>query len=129
MTDAAFDLPRRLVSHLRDFERPWAIAGGWALDLFVGYQSRPHCDIEMTLFRGDEVEFRRYLTTCRMRTVANGEEAPIAPRQPLGDGIHQLRATLPDLIFDVLLAEAEGDGWVYRRDRRIRRTRADVILP
>ena len=32
---------------------PWWIAGGWALDLFVGKQSRPHKDLDIGVLRRD----------------------------------------------------------------------------
>jgi hypothetical protein len=31
----------------------WCIAGGWALDLFTGEQSRPHEDIDIVVARSD----------------------------------------------------------------------------
>jgi hypothetical protein len=32
---------------------PWWIAGGWALDLFLGQVSRSHADIDVGIFRAD----------------------------------------------------------------------------
>ncbi len=32
---------------------PWWIAGGWALDLFAGDQSRPHKDLDVGILRND----------------------------------------------------------------------------
>ena len=43
---------------MRDFGRPWCVAGGWALDLFIGEQSRPHSDIDIALFREDQAALR-----------------------------------------------------------------------
>jgi hypothetical protein len=34
---------------------PWS-AGGWALDLFVGAQSRPHDDLDVRILRRDVLE-------------------------------------------------------------------------
>jgi hypothetical protein len=28
-------------------DRTWFIAGGWAIDLFIGKQTRPHQDLEI----------------------------------------------------------------------------------
>src|ERR1700694_1145532 len=33
---------------------PWWIAGGWAIDLFVGHQTRPHDDIDIVVLRRDQ---------------------------------------------------------------------------
>lgn len=32
---------------MKGFDRPWFIGGGWALDLAVGRQTRPHEDVEI----------------------------------------------------------------------------------
>jgi hypothetical protein len=35
---------------------PWWIAGGWALDLFLGYQTRGHGDLDVGVLRCDIVD-------------------------------------------------------------------------
>jgi len=39
---------------MSDFKRPWYIAGGWAVDLYLGYVSREHGDIEILVYREDQ---------------------------------------------------------------------------
>lgn len=39
-------LPRQVLSLLDGFGKPWWVAGGWAVDLFIGRPTRPHKDIE-----------------------------------------------------------------------------------
>jgi hypothetical protein len=36
------------------FDAPWWIAGGWALDLWIGSESRPHRDLDVAILRGDQ---------------------------------------------------------------------------
>lgn len=43
--------PDELSARLADFDVPWAIAAGWAIDLFVGGTPRVHKDIEMVVAR------------------------------------------------------------------------------
>ena len=43
------------------FERPWWIAGGWALDMFVGRKTREHTDIDVELLRHDQLAVQSYL--------------------------------------------------------------------
>ncbi len=40
---------------------PWWIAGGWAIDLFLGRQTRTHGDTDVLIRRDDQLEVQRYL--------------------------------------------------------------------
>jgi hypothetical protein len=37
---------------------PWAFAGGWAIDLWFGEQTRPHHDVEVVVHRRDQEAVR-----------------------------------------------------------------------
>jgi len=43
--------PKQLASRLQALEVPWAVAAGWAIDLFVGRESRAHDDLEIVVAR------------------------------------------------------------------------------
>jgi len=43
--------PKQLASRLRALEAPWAVAAGWAIDLFAGRESRAHDDLEIVVAR------------------------------------------------------------------------------
>jgi len=55
MTDAVWRpaTPIEVLEWLSPLSEPWWIAGGWALDLFVGQVTRPHGDIDVGIFRRD----------------------------------------------------------------------------
>jgi hypothetical protein len=40
----------QIAALMQRFERPSCIAGGWAIDLFLGRMTRPHKDIEIAIF-------------------------------------------------------------------------------
>src|SRR5688572_25039349 len=40
---------------------PWWIAGGWAIDLFIGHQTRPHADTDILILRQDQLAARATL--------------------------------------------------------------------
>jgi hypothetical protein len=44
--------PEEVAARLAGVPPPWYVAGGWALDLFLGYQRRPHEDIEIGVLHG-----------------------------------------------------------------------------
>ncbi|MCL4541605.1 MAG: hypothetical protein M1396_04620 [Chloroflexi bacterium] len=51
---ALFTAVRPVATLLTDFDRPWFIAGGWAIDLFLGRQTRAHKDVEIAVLRQDQ---------------------------------------------------------------------------
>lgn len=42
---------------------PWWIAGGWAIDLFLGRQTREHQDIDVLILRRDHQAVRSLFRT------------------------------------------------------------------
>jgi hypothetical protein len=60
MLDDPLDQPRAAATVMIDFDRPWCIAGGWAIDLAVGHATRQHKDVEIAIFREDQ-HLRAYL--------------------------------------------------------------------
>jgi hypothetical protein len=63
---------------------PWWIAGGWALDLYAGAQSRPHGDLDVGVLRRDAREIFAALSSWEVFEVRAGMltrlEAGGAPR-------------------------------------------------
>jgi hypothetical protein len=46
---------------MRGFEPDWFVAGGWAIDLFLEKTTRPHEDIEIAIFRKNQLALQDYL--------------------------------------------------------------------
>ena len=68
MADAAGPLgrwqprtPREVATFFAALDVPWWIAGGWAIDLFVGRQTREHEDIDILILRRDQHAVRALL--------------------------------------------------------------------
>src|SRR5262245_20625256 len=57
----SFSEPTRVQDLLRGFPCPWGVAGGWALDLFLNRVTREHHDIEIAIFRADQLALQEYL--------------------------------------------------------------------
>ncbi|MBP2242833.1 hypothetical protein J2Z40_003414 [Cytobacillus eiseniae] len=49
----SFEQCRRINKLMENFNWSWFIAGGWAIDLHIGKESRIHKDIEIAIFRKD----------------------------------------------------------------------------
>jgi hypothetical protein len=101
----------------------WAVAGGWALDLWLGQQTREHHDVEVVVQRQDQLALRAGLA----------DEWELRCQDPPGSGwrlwareriefpAFQLQARSPSGEFDIFLETTRDDYWRFRRDKRIGR--------
>lgn len=53
--------PREVSAALGGMPRPWWIAGGWAIDLHLGQETRAHADTDVLVLRDDQLEVQRRL--------------------------------------------------------------------
>jgi len=70
--------PDDAVELLRGLDVPWWIAGGWSLDLFLGYESRPHVDLD--------VEGRLHQTQERVTLAEEADHEVVARNEDLDLG-------------------------------------------
>jgi hypothetical protein len=109
---------------MKDFGRPWAVAGGWALDLFLGFQTRSHADVDIAIRRADQHKLHPRLAGSQVAKVVAGQLLPWATGEFLAAPVHELHAEWSDgRQLEFLLNEFDRDSleWVYRRDHRVRR--------
>lgn len=121
----------RAAKVMHGFRGRWGIAGGWAIDLFVGRQMRPHVDIDVAILRDDQARLRESLSDARVEKVVDRQLVPWEPAERLELPIHEVHATWPDgFHVEFLLNEWDrGSGeWIFRRDPRIRRPVDNVFL-
>lgn len=60
--DAAFKPLTDQVAHVEDLAVPWYVAGGWAIDLFVGRVTRDHHDVDLVIARSDQRAAYEHIT-------------------------------------------------------------------
>lgn len=116
---------------MRGFPGAWCVAGGWALDLFLGRQTRAHADVDLAIFRADQHALQRHLHAWKLLKVENGRLSPWAAGErielPVHE-IHAMRGTGEPGALEILLNECEGDRWVYRRDPAVTLPVARLIV-
>ena len=105
---------------------PWAVAGGWAIDLHVQAETRPHDDIEIVVSR-DHIEIvAACLGELDWFGVGGGRVAMAAAPEELhqtwGRDRYKQRRRI-----DALREPWRGEDWVFRRDPRIRRPLTEAI--
>ena len=124
-------LPLRVAAIMDGFGPGWFVAGGWAIDLFLGKITRPHDDIEIAVFRKDQAALHDCLDGWLLRKVVGGELCEWRRGEWLGPPVHELHclneAAEPPQ-FEVLLNETSGDEWVFRRNEKVRRPLAELHL-
>jgi len=116
---------------MRDFPAPWAVAGGWAIDLLLGRRTRTHADVDVAVFRADQAAVREHLRGWELRKVVGGELVPWREGEWLALPIHEVHASREDgdpRALELLLNERDGDRWLFRRDPRISLPLARAIL-
>jgi hypothetical protein len=122
--------PRDAASLLAGIDVPWWIAGGWALEMFRGTVTRPHSDLDVGVLRRDISTVLDRLSGWEMFEAKGGRLTRLAPGALPRVDVYSLwgRPTAGDLwAIELMLNEADGDMWVYRRDPRIRRPLATAI--
>jgi RimJ/RimL family protein N-acetyltransferase len=119
---------------VREFQRVagaysgfWCVAGGWACDLFLGYKTRGHEDLEIVALREDESALYQHFHRHQPSKIFAGEP----PRfeawkgEPIEREVIQLRLAPLKIEggivdFDLLLTPSEGGQWICRRDEALR---------
>ena len=102
----------------------WWIAGGWALDLFLGQQTREHSDVDIAVFRDDQDLVRNHLPRWTFEYVDTGSHERIPWRDDfrINVPIHEIWAQSAGSHsqLEFLLNERDATDWIFRRDKRAR---------
>jgi hypothetical protein len=119
------------------FPHPWMIAGGWAIDLFLGIVRRQHKDVDIAIFRQDQLALQEHIRGWQVYKADAGKLEPWAAGDYIEPPIHTIWAWRPgrpagdvrgqpDLEF--LFDERDATHWLFRRDPRITRPLAKACL-
>jgi hypothetical protein len=112
--------PAQAAARLEDVAAPWAVAAGWALELFAGRSWREHEDVEVAAPAARFDELRPALAGLELWVpVGDGRLRPLEGVPPS----HQtwaLDPALPAWRLDVFREPSDGDTWICRRDPSLR---------
>lgn len=115
-------------------QAPWCVAAGWAIDLFLGEQRRPHGDLEVAVPHDRFSEIAAALAGHElflpMGGPGNGLVRPFDAAADFDEEYHQTWVREPMTgrwCLDIFRDPSDGDTWICRRDERIRRLYCDMI--
>ena len=126
-----FDAPRQVLSLMRSFNRDWFVAGGWAIDLYLEKETRAHADIEIAVFRRDQLALQNHFAGWNFKKASNGALTDWNRNELLKLPIHEIhcfREPSAPPSLEVLLNETDGDEWLYRRNKQITKPIAKLSL-
>lgn len=121
--------PEEVARRLAGVSVPWSVAGGWALDLFRGAQSREHGDLEIAIPAAGFAQVRERFPEFVFDAISDGRVWPDAGAEALA-GTYQtwLRDPATDgFLVDVFREPHDGNVWICRRDPAIRRPYSQII--
>lgn len=118
---------------LRRLHRPWWIAGGWAIDLHLGRQTRHHADVDALVLRGDLLPLQGALAGWDLHAAdPPGSLRPWLLGEILSVEVHDVwcrRSPTSPWCLQVMIDDAQEGIWIYRRDPRIRRPVVELDGP
>ena len=107
----------------------WWLSGGVAIDEYLGFVSRPHGDIDVTVAREDWPAVQEFLDPVLEIWIARDGQLHSARSTSLLPGDHNIWARWPGggpWRLQLNLEDISGDVWRYRRDHRVTRPVAEA---
>jgi aminoglycoside-2''-adenylyltransferase len=124
MSNTEFGDVHGAVKLVAGYSKPWAVCGGWAIDLFLHHVTRPHKDVDFAILRKDQLMIQEYLSS-RGWTLEKAVSGHLVP-WPMGESIHLPVHTIwcknhkasPDFL-ELLFNEVDEVNFHFRRDPSI----------
>jgi len=130
---AEFKVPLQLMEIMSGYNKLWAVTGGWGIDLFLNRVTREHNDIEIAIYRKEQLILQRYLHLWDLKKcIPHSDEIPEKWKagEYLELPVHEILAQKEDeelSKFEILFNENDKSNWLYRRNPEINLKKHDVI--
>ncbi|WP_308044412.1 PHP domain-containing protein [Nocardioides lacusdianchii] len=123
--------PQDAVDLMQGYDRPWWIAGGWAIEAYTGI-ARPHDDVDPSILRSDAQALREHLSgRLDVWQADSGTLRPLAPGEDLlSDECENLwlrPSGAQPWEYDVILMHATQTTWTFKRDARVSLPLAEIL--
>jgi hypothetical protein len=121
--------PRTVADRLAGVPFPWWVVGGWAIDEFLGEQTRAHHDLEVATPAFDRLA--PHFPELEYWVAGDGVVTPYGP-ETSGRNFQTWAydRTAGVWRFDVFREREDDEGrWICRRDDRIRLPYSEIVVP
>ncbi|MDP3635235.1 nucleotidyltransferase domain-containing protein [Phenylobacterium sp.] len=120
--------PEEAAARLAGVAAPWCVVGGWALDVWLGRESRVHEDLEIAVPKPFLPQMRAQMAGLDLYSVGDGEVLSLAPGAEPPEDKHQIWGAEGDAWrLDVMAEPGDAETWVFRRDESVTAPRAQMM--
>lgn len=117
-------LPEAAAGLFASYPGTWCIAGGWAIDLFLGKTTRPHGDTDILTFRNDQRYLKKLLCTKELFVVdPPGQLRSWKEEEVLVFPLYNIWCRENEQSpwsIQIMLEDTIGEEWFFRRDNTIK---------
>jgi Aminoglycoside-2''-adenylyltransferase len=109
----------RLADLMASFDPIWSLCGGWAVDAWIGYQTREHEDVDIAVFDDDQRAIFDQLRGWKLiahDTLVAGDTGEPWNGRPLELPAHIHADSHDGFNLEVLLNERSNGDWVLSRE-------------
>jgi len=124
MSDTDFSKVIQAVKLFTDYDGPWAVCGGWAVDLYLGRVTRSHKDVDFIIPRRDQLVVQEYLLSrgWTLEKAVSGQLIPWEKGEWINLPVHIIwcknPSASPDFV-ELLFNEVDEVNFHFRRDTSI----------
>jgi hypothetical protein len=97
----------------------WWVAGGYAIDLFLGWETRHHADLDIEMFRSDSARLFDVFNGWDLHVVSESRMVPWEDPADLDGAVFAVWIR-PDTAapwkVEIMLADGDRNEWRFRRD-------------
>ena len=127
-----FEMCIKAKNMMNKFGYPWFIVGDWAIELFRDKETRIHDDIEIGIYREQQMQLFRYLGKYEKYYIDNRSrigkyEKKEWEKEFLRLPIRELCIEYEGSEIKILLNEKDDVDWIYGRNNKIKHERSNVI--
>lgn len=114
---------------IQDADYDWYLAGGIALDEFLGRKTRDHEDIDILVNFKYLERILDYFNSYKVYTARNGSLSLSALNNIKStDSLWITKDENESFIIEILLFEEEEGHWIYKRDNAVRKKIEDIYF-